>query len=287
LDWREATTEEESEMSKSIWTKMSEIDRRYLYWIIFLLLAVPYLNPLGLPVPVTETTKALYDKIETMGPKNVALFSIAGGVSAWAEIQPAMVAVMKHLVKREIKVVVWGFFIDQDLTVDMIVSSVPELKNKYKYGEDWVYMGYIAGGETAVAQLASDVHAVFKADRYGTPVDKLPLIMRVKSAKEIDLVLTIDTGSYITYYIRHWNVGKGTPVAEVGIAMQADYLVYYPVNLIAVLIGVRGGAEYEKLIGQLGDGTVRMDAINVSHVLFIAAIIMANLGYVMTRREKK
>lgn len=278
--------EEESEMSKSIWTKMAEIDRRYLYWIIFLLLAVPYLNPLGLPVPVTETTKALYDKIETMGPKNVALFSIAGGVSAWAEIQPAMVAVMKHLVKREIKVVVWGFFTDQDLTVDMIVASVPELKNKYKYGEDWVYMGYIAGGETAVAQLASDVHAVFKADRYGTPVDKLPLIMRVKSAKEIDLVLTIDTGSYITYYIRHWNVGKGTPVAEVGIAMQADYLVYYPVNLIAVLIGVRGGAEYEKLIGQLGDGTVRMDAINVSHILFIAAIIMANLGYVMTRRKK-
>lgn len=274
-------------MSKSIWTKMTEIDRRYLYWVIFLMLAVPYLNPLGLPVPVTETTKALYDKIETMGPKNVALFSIAGGVSAWAEIQPAMVAVMKHLVKREIKVVVWGFFTDQDLTVDMIVSSVPELKTKYKYGEDWVYMGYIAGGETAVAQLASDVHAVFKADRYGTPIDKLPLIMRVKSAKDIDIVLTIDTGSYITYYIRHWNVGKGTPVAEVGIAMQADYLVYYPVNLIAVLIGVRGGAEYEKLIGQLGDGTVRMDAINVSHVLFIAAIIMANLGYVMTRREKK
>jgi hypothetical protein len=274
-------------MSKSIWSKMADVDRRYLYWIIFLMLAIPYINPIGLPVPVTETTKALYDRLETMGPKNIALFSIAGGVSAWAEIQPAMVAVMRHLVKREIKVVVWGFFTDQDLTVDMIVASVPELKNKYKYGEDWVYMGYIAGGETAVAELAANVHAVFKADRYGTPVDKLPLIMRVKSAKDIDIVLTIDTGSYITYYIRHWNVAKGTPVAEVGIAMQADYLVYYPTNLIAVLIGVRGGAEYEKLIGQLGDGTIRMDAINVSHVIFIAAIIMANLGYVMTRREKK
>jgi len=274
-------------MSKSIWTRMAEVDRRVLYWGIFLVLVVPYLQPLGLPITVQETTKTLYDKIETMGPKNIALFSIAGGVSAWAEIQPSMVAVMRHLVRREVKVVIWGFFTDQDLTVDMVVVSVPELTTKYKYGEDWVYMGYLAGGETAVAQLASDVHAVFKADKYGTPIEKLSLMQRVKSAKDIDLVLTIDTGSYIGYYIRHWNVGKGTPVAEIGIAMQTEWLPYYPANLMAILIGVRGGAEYEKLIGRLGDGTVRMDAISVSHLVVIIVIIFANLGYVMTRREKK
>mgnify|MGYP007084709166 CR=1 FL=1 len=285
LEWKEDTTEE-SKMSKSIWSKITEVDRRVLYWVMFIALAIPFISPLGMPVPVTEMTKAVYDKVESLGPKNIALFSIAGGVSAWPEIAPSMVAVMRHLVKKEVKIVVWGFFTDQDITLDMITSNVPELKTKYKYGEDWVYMGYLAGGETAVAALASDVHSVFKADKYGTPVEKLPLIQRVKSAKDIDLVLTVDTGSYILYYVRHWNVGKGTPVAEIGIAMQADMVVYYPTNLVGLMIGVRGGAEYEKLIGRLGDGTVRMDAINISHLLFIIAIALANVGYVATRRKK-
>ena len=273
-------------MSKSIWSKMAEVDRRALYWVIFIGLAIPFINPLGLPVPITEMTKAVYDKVETLGPNNIALFSIAGGVSAWPEIAPAMVATMRHLVKRQVKIVIWGFSTDQDITLDMIKSNVPELETKYKYGEDWVYMGYLAGGETAVAALASDVHSVFKADKYGTPIEKLPLIQRVKSAKDIDLVLTVDTGSYILFYIRHWNVGKGTPIAEIGIAMQADMVVYYPANLVGLLIGVRGGAEYEKLIGRLGGGTTTMDAINISHLLFIVAIVLANVGYVMTRRKK-
>ena len=275
-------------MSKSIWQKMADVDKRVLYWLLFLLLVVPYLHPLALPVAVQETTLALYKKIESMGPNDIALFSIAGGVSAWAEIAPSMVAVMTHLVTRQIKVVIWGFFTDQDLTVDMIKSKVPDLTTKYKYGTDWVYMGYLAGGETAIAQLASDVHAVFKADKYGTPIDQLPLMQRVKSATDFTLALTVDTGSYILYYIRHWSTAKGTPVAEIGIAMQTEYLPYYPnAGLMAILIGVRGGAEYEKLIGHLGDGTITMDAINVSHLLFIIAIILANVGYVMTRREKK
>lgn len=274
----------------SVLQKLSEIDRRYLYWIMFIALAIPFIQPIGLPISVTETTRALYDKIETMGPNDVALYSIAGGVSAWGEIQPAMIAVMKHLVAKRVKVVIVGYFLDQDLSVQMVQTSTPGLKD-YKYGTDWVYLGYISGAETAVAQLAADIHAVFKTDRgtvVGEAADRalteLPLMQKVKKAEDITLVITIDTGSYILYYIRHWNVAKGIPVAEVGIAMQADMIVYYPVNLVAVLIGARGGAEYEVLIKQPGPGIVKMDAINVSHVLFIIAIAFANVGYVLTRK---
>lgn len=274
----------------SVLQKLSEIDRRYLYWVMFIALAIPFIQPIGLPISVTETTRALYDKIETMGPDDIALYSIAGGVSAWGEIQPAMIAVMRHLVARRVKVVIVGYFLDQDISVQMVQVNTPGLKN-YKYGTDWVYLGYIAGAETAVAQLASDIHAVFKIDKgtvVGEPVDRaltdLPLMQKVRKAEDIDLVITIDTGSYILYYVRHWNVAKGVQVAEVGIAMQADMIVYYPVNLVAVLIGVRGGAEYELLIKQPGPGVIKMDAINVSHLLFIIAIAFANIGYVLTRK---
>ena len=112
-------------------------------------------------------------------------------------------------------------------------------------------------------------------------------MQKVRRAEDISLVTTIDTGSVQLFYIRHWKVGKGIPIAEVGIAMQADMMVYYPVDLVAVLIGARGGAEYELLIKQPGPGVVKMDAINISHVLFIIAIAFANISYVLMHKGGK
>ena len=54
-----------------------------------------------------------------------------------------------------------------------------------------------------------------------------------------------------------------------------------------LVAGSRGGAELEKLVGALGDGTTTMDSINISHLLIILAIILANIGYFATRGKKK
>lgn len=282
--------------SQSIWVKLGAVDKRVLYWALFILLAVPYIRPLGLPVSIAETSYALYNFIEKLGPNDVVVMAIEFGVSAWSECLPGFVAVSKHLVMRGVKIIYWCVgYTDCDLSMDAIMARIPQLKGPgqptgpgdYKYGVDWVYMGYIAGGETTVAQLADDIRQVLRTDKYGTPIDQIPLLQKVRGANDIALVVDSTTGDYGDYFVRQWRIRYGTPVAEIGIAMNySTFMAYYQAGLaIGALKGIRGAAEYEKLIGALGEATTSLDALNISHLLVILAIIMANLSYVMTRRR--
>jgi len=277
----------------SFWVKLGQLDRRVLYWAMFLLLIVPYISPLGLPIPITEGTVALYEFIEkNISEEDVVVFNISAGVSAWPEVLPGMIAIMRHLVQKGAKIVVWGVgHMDIPITWEKIKSETPGLA-KYKYGEDYVFIGFIAGTETAIAQLAVDVHAVVKADYYGTPIAQLPLMQRVKSAKDVSLVITTDTGDAPLWYVRHWYMPYKVPIGENGIAMMgSEYMPFYKAGqFVGILIGVRGGAEYERLLGYLGMGATACDALNVSHLLVIFAIILANIGMVamkLTKQEVK
>jgi len=48
-------------------------------------------------------------------------------------------------------------------------------------------------------------------------------------------------------------------------------------------VGVRGGAEMEKLINEPGNATVSMDAINISHIMLVIVVVLSNVGYIVTR----
>ena len=275
--------------SESIWDKLQMIDRRIFYWILFVALMIPFIRPIGLPIAITPTTRGLYDELAMVQSGDVCLLSISSGVSAWAECLPAMVASVKMLVRQEAKIICWGMgHTDVDLTWNKIVSQVPDLAEKYTYGEDYAYFGYLPTQESTIALLGSNIREVFKLDKYGTPIDNLPVLQGVNSAKEFRLVLTSDTGDVGDYYIRQWHTNYNTPVAEIGIAMQgSSYMPYFlSGDLFGMTVGSRGGAELEKLIGSPGDATITMDAINVSHILVVIAVVLANVGYFATRGKK-
>lgn len=274
-------------MSQDIWRRLQMINRRVIYWILFILLIIPFITPLGLPISITDQTRDLYNGIRGVKEGEAVVINISSGVSAWAECLPSLVASVKVLNQQKAKIIFWTTFVDGQLTYEAIVSKVPSFKDRV-YGTDYVYLGYYAGAETGVAQLAKDIRSVFTADYKGTPIDQLPIMKNVNKAEDVKLVLTSDTGDVCDYFIRQWRVPYGIPLAEIGIAM--NYSAYQPHYKAGILFGLsngsRGGAELEKLVGELGDATTTMDAINSSHLLVIACIILANLGYLATRGKK-
>jgi len=275
--------------SESIWDRLQMIDRRVFYWILFVALMIPFIRPLQLPVIVTPSTKGLYDELSKVQTGDVCLLSISSGVSAWGDCLPAMVASVKMLVRQEAKIIVWGMgHVDVDITWNEIMAKVPELTETYTYGEDYAYFGYLPTQETTIALLGSNVRGVFAMDKYDTPIDDLPVMQGVNIANDFRLVLTSDTGDVGSYYIRQWYTNYQTPVAEIGIAMLgSSYMPYFRSGeIFGMTVGSRGGAELEKLIGSPGDATIVMDSINVSHVLVVIAVILANVGFFATRGRR-
>lgn len=272
---------------QTIWDRLQRIDRRVIYWILFIALMLPFLRPLSLPVSIGPQSISFFEGLRKVKEGDVVIINISGGVSAWPEILPSLVASSKVLIQQKAKIIFWTTFVDGHMTFEKIVEKVPGFKG-LTYGVDYVHLGYYTGTEATVARLATDIRSIFTADYKGTPIDKLPIMKGVNSAKDVAMVISSDTGDVCDYYIRQWRIPYGVPTAEIGIAM--NFSAYQPHwqagNLFGVTAGARGGAELEKLIGEPGDATITMDSINSSHLLVIVFIILANLGYAATRRKK-
>ena len=51
-------------------------------------------------------------------------------------------------------------------------------------------------------------------------------------------------------------------------------------------IGMKGAAEYEKLIEKSGTATAGMDSQSIAHIAIILLVVVANISYFAMRRRK-
>jgi hypothetical protein len=263
--------------------KLADIDRRVFYWILFIALMVPFLSPIGFPITLSPNTQDLYDGVtgDEVEEGEVWIINFGYGVSAWSECHPSVTVCTKALFREGAKIIITGTHYDVELTYNKLMDTVPDFANKV-YGVDYVFLGYMTGGESVVAQLGSNIASVYPQDHFGTPYDEIPMLEGIVDNADIAGVLSSDTGDYGGHFMTQWQSAYGTKLAEIGIAMNAstDLPRWQAGNFFGVSVGSRGGAELEQLIGELGEATTAMDSISVSHLLLILAIIVGNIGVI-------
>ena len=174
------------------------------------------------------------------------------------------------------------------LTYNKLMNTAAEDFARKVYGEDYVFLGYITGSESAITQLAGDMRSVYPQDHFGTDLDDIPMMANVNQWQDISGVLSSDTGDWGSYFLRQWQEPHGVPLAQIGIAMlgSTGIPLWLAGNYFGMSVGSRGGAELEMMIGELGDATTAMDSISVSHLMIVIAVILANIG-VLTDRGRE
>jgi hypothetical protein len=207
-----------------------------------------------------------------------------------AELAPQSIAVTQHVFNLE------GVrFIDvsfqgpsSQLIAETIIYPAVDTKGK-EYGKDWVHIGYLAGGETAMATLAADLHYTGK-DAYGTSLTSLPLMNEIKSMEDIDLVIMF-AGAEFSWNLRQFAIPFNIP-AVVGL-LSLSYPDAVPFrasgHIVGTLNGMPGAAQYEFLVGKPGDAIASNDAISLTHYFLLVLVILGNIAYIaqrMTGEEK-
>lgn len=266
---------------------LANIDRRVFYWILFIALMVPFLNPIGFPIKIAENTRDLYEGItgDAVEPGDVWIMNFGYGVSAWPECHPAVTVCAKALLREGAHIIFIGPHTDVELTYKKLLDTVREDFEAKTYGEDWVFLGYITGGESAIAQLASNMRSVYPTDHFGKRLDDIPMMQGVNTWRDVSGVLSSDTGDWGGYFLTQWQEPYGVPMAQIGIAMLGSTGIprWLAGNYFGMSVGSRGGAELEMLIGEPGEAIVAMDSISVSHLLIVIAVILANVGLLLER----
>ncbi len=164
-------------------------------------------------------------------------------------------------------------------------------KDKFKLnGRDWSYFGYKPGFSSIMLGMGKDIPKTIVNDYWGTPIIKHEMFnsktKKVKSFEDISIVIDFAAGASVDYLLLYVNTKFGRPLgAGVTAVMAADYYPYIQSGqLVGMLNGMRGAADYETLIKQPGRGLNAMASQTYAHLLIILFIILGNIGYLVTKK---
>lgn len=262
-------------------------DPRFIYLILAVVIAVPIISRTFLIVPVTPTTQAVYDFIESIPEGELVVLSFDYSPSSAPELHPQAIVVTQHVFFRHLKVIVVGQWTDGATLGEAVLSTVD--KGAAQYGTDYVNLGYVPNVPSLIG-MTQDFVTVFPRDIRGLVTADMPLLKEFPNARAASLVVTFAAGEPgLSRYLQYWNAPFQIPVAIGATALAAPgYLPFYnSQQVIGILISLRAAAEYEVLIDRVGisGASSAMVSLSLSHLTIVGAVIVGNIGLLLARRK--
>jgi len=275
----------------SLVKKLMNLDTRVIYLLAWIFVLFPLINPLGLPIPISNDARTWYNYVENeVHDGDTVIYSLMYGTSGMPELFPMSVATMKHILEKDVRIVVVTFWVEGPLVFNTLLGQVNPEDYGRVYGEDWINLGYVPGQETAMGSLATSFQNTVANDYVErSPLSTFPIMDDIESATDIDLIISFETGTPGTAeWLRQWNTPYGVPQITGCIGVSVPGMIPY-VNsgqLSALMPGLTVSAEYEVLLGKPGLAVAGVDAISTSHLLVVLLVLLGNITYFMTKEDE-
>lgn len=259
---------------------LGKLDRRFFYVLLGLAILIPVARPIGLPVDVTKTTEQVMAEIEKIQPGDKVVYLYDISISGAADVYPGVEITFEILMDRGAKVVCVAF-VDQGAMFINQSCRKWEAKGKV-YGQDFVDLGYIVGGETAMSAFARDIRSLVSKDARGNDLSSLPIMQDTNSASDFVLGFHSITGVpgveewarqfYVPYKIRSIHVVNANSITRIYPYLQSG-------QTHGMLGSLKGAAELEKLADKPGSAMAGMDAQSLGHYIIVLLMVLGNIKY--------
>lgn len=280
--------------------KLQNLDRRWIFLLMGLSVAIPILLGLQFPEKPSQLARNVFNEIENLQPGDKVLMAWDFDPSTEGELGPMATAFARHCCEKKVKMYFLtllpvGPQMVENTIEDVIRKDFPELV----YGEDYVNLGYKSGYEGVIKVIVTDLRGLYTTDARGTNIDQIPMCKDVENVQEMDLIVNVSgaypgTKEWVQYAVTPYPDKIKMVAGCTGV--QAPLLYpYIPEQLSGLLGAIKGAAEYESLVvkNYLGDdveqkyleGKRRMGPQLVAHLLMIALIVLGNWIYFAQRRS--
>ena len=270
--------------------KIGSIDRRWIFLIIAAVVIVPLIIPVGLPIRPTDTTKNVYDSIEKLPVGSKVLLSVEYSPSTRPENHPMTISILRHLFKNDHKVFITCLWPDGQFMAQDAINQVAKQEFNKTYGIDYVFLGFRPGNEAVVKGIVSNLRKLYTVDVYQKKIDEIPLMKGINNFKDFDFLFSSSAGFPGTIeWVQYASDPTGIPMASGVTSIQVNEVMPYVQagQMVGVLAGMPGAAEYEALIDQKGSATSGMDAQSVAHLVIVLFIILGNVSFFIERNRSK
>jgi len=273
--------------------KLLALDRRIIFLFIAIAVALPLFFTVKLHIEVTPVVRNLHNALEALPPGSKVLVSLDYDPGSMPELQPMAESFFRYCFMRDLKIIIIGLWPNGPIQANSaleIILNEPDIKKKNpKYGIDYVNLGYTAGNEVVIERMGSDIPVTFPKDYSGNKTEDLLLMKGVKNFNNIDFVYNLSAGypgtvEWVLFGVDPYKIKLGAG----NTAVQAPQIYPYlnSGQLVGLLGGMKGGAEFEIATGKPAKAVKFMFSQSVSHALICFFILIGNFAYFATRKKK-
>jgi hypothetical protein len=270
--------------------KLLHLDRRIIYAVILISVLLPFWFPLGLAIEPSPSTIAAFEAVERLPEDSIILMSADYGPSTKVELHPVVLAMFDQAMRQNKKVCFLALYPEGQALANEAIAAMSRKYPEKKYGVDFVNLGYKAGNEAPLVSMGLDFRSQFPADIKGTPLTDIPMLSNVTQLGQCALVVSFTAGyPGGLEHIRTTATQYGRPLVVVATAvMTPQYFPYMESKqLVGLVGGLAGAAEYEKLTGFKGTAASGMDAQSTAHFTIAGLIVLSNVMSFLQWRKRR
>jgi len=284
--------DEAADTKSGLLWKLQNIDRRILYLVLLVVVAIPVLRPMNITNAVDPMSEALWKTIDATPADKIVLVSSTWSKATRGENGGQTRALMEHLMNRRIRFALSSFTAPgAQVILDIVRDMAP--RYNYQYGRDWVHLGFQASPNNFVKGINADFRKTVRQDFVEKkPLDAFPMMARVKSIDDVHMVVEISASAVHNIWMQFIKPGVRVGFCPTSV-MAPESLPYYSSRQLAgVLWGAKGAYDYEQLnvrngTGRYGMGREYMAPLSAAFALVIVSITIGNVAMFLGRKQTR
>jgi hypothetical protein len=268
---------------------MEKIDRRWIFGIMMAVFVMTILRPVGLAVTIDDSTTKVFETIDSLPPGSLIWIAAEYEPASSPELEPAMIAVARHAMKNDLRIVSADMWPTGGMMVDRVIKVLEKDFPDKKYGVDYVNLGYRPGEVVFLQQLTQDLPAAVNyVDHYGNDIRNLPIMNNIKSLKDFAVFIGFVGGN--PGYREHIKIVTDPLdipyiASVVAVSVPEAMTMVNSKQIDGIIKGLRGAAEYEKISQNPGTALTGMDTQSFINLVILVFIVLGNIGYLIKKSE--
>lgn len=271
-----------------LWEGLATIDRRIIYSVLALVVILPLVLKPKIAVRISDPVRDAYNAIEKLPAGSVVMISIDFDPSSAPEVQPMLIALLRHCFKKDLKVILTG---QLALGLPLGEIALNQVAPEYQkvYGTDYVNIGYRPGYTAMMVGIGREIRDFFKTDYRDVPLDSFEFMRRVHNYRDIALLVSLAHGAVADAWIQYAGARfkQKIVVGCTGVNAPGMFQYYRAHQIEGIIGGLQGASEYETLVEKPGSATLGMPAQSAAHGLLILLLIFGNIAFLFSRKKTK
>lgn len=267
--------------------KLANIDRRIIFLIITVVVIVPLILKPSFPIVVSEPVQKAYEAVEGLDEGANVMISIDYDAASMPELQPYLEALLAHCFKNNLNPVI---IVQWQLGAPLGTKGLEKVAEEYGkiYGVDYINLGYRPGYVAQIVGIGKEIRDYFTLDYKGDPISQYPVMNDIHNYNDIDLLIGLEAGATGNIWVQYAGARYNQRIVLALTAVSAPdaYFFYQSGQIEGLVGGMKGAAEYEKLVERPDVATAGMAAQSFVHILIIFFIIFGNIAYFIEKRGK-